>query len=40
MNGGAASFVLAAEEFAYSDLDLIFPISLANEEDFDKVCWN
>lgn len=36
MNGGAASFVLATEEFTYSDLDLIFPISLANEEDFDK----
>lgn len=37
MNGGAATFILAAEEYVYSDLDLIFPISLATEEEFDKV---
>lgn len=37
INGGAASYVIAADDFAYSDLDLIFPISLETEEDFDKV---
>jgi hypothetical protein len=37
MNGGAASYVIAADDFAYSDLDLIFPISLSHEDDFDKV---
>jgi len=37
LNGGAASYVLANEQFQYSDLDLIFPISLSSEEDFDKV---
>ncbi|CAJ0572852.1 unnamed protein product, partial [Mesorhabditis spiculigera] len=37
MNGGAASYVVAAEEFAYSDLDLIFPISFAQEDTFDLV---
>ena len=38
MNGGAASYVLAADEFAYSDLDLIFPIDLNDAHgDFDKV---
>ncbi|KAE9553336.1 hypothetical protein FO519_003449 [Halicephalobus sp. NKZ332] len=37
LNGGAASFVLANEQFQYCDLDLIFPISLSREEDFDKV---
>lgn len=38
MNGGAASYVLAtADDYTYSDLDLIFPISLKNERDFDNV---
>lgn len=37
MNGGAASFVVASEEFAYSDLDLIFPMSFDSEESFEKV---
>uniref|UniRef100_A0A7E4W371 polynucleotide adenylyltransferase n=1 Tax=Panagrellus redivivus TaxID=6233 RepID=A0A7E4W371_PANRE len=37
LNGGAASYCLANDAFQYSDLDLIFPISLATEEDFDKV---
>ncbi|TKR92282.1 hypothetical protein L596_006966 [Steinernema carpocapsae] len=38
MNGGAASYVLATEDsFPYSDLDLIFPMSLETDEDFDKV---
>lgn len=37
MNGGAASFVVAQEEFAYSDLDLIFPMSFDGEDSFDKV---
>ncbi len=32
------SYVLAtADNFAYSDLDLIFPISLADEHNFDRV---
>ncbi|KAI6179791.1 Protein FAM46C [Aphelenchoides besseyi] len=38
MNGGAASYVLAADEFAFSDLDLIFPIDLNDQNgDFEKV---
>ncbi|KAI6227374.1 hypothetical protein M3Y99_01259700 [Aphelenchoides fujianensis] len=37
MNGGAASFVLAADQFAYSDLDLIFPIDLSEPGAFDRV---
>lgn len=37
MNGGAASFVLANEEFVYSDLDLIFPMSFPGDDSFDKV---
>lgn len=38
MNGGAASYVLAtADDYTYSDLDLIFPISLKSESDFVKV---
>ncbi|KAH7728579.1 prion-like protein [Aphelenchoides avenae] len=37
MNGGAASYVMASDDFAFSDLDLIFPISLETEENFDKV---
>uniref|UniRef100_F1KV25 polynucleotide adenylyltransferase n=1 Tax=Ascaris suum TaxID=6253 RepID=F1KV25_ASCSU len=37
MNGGAASYVVATEEFAYSDLDLIFPMSFEGEDSFEKV---
>ncbi|KAK0426580.1 hypothetical protein QR680_009780 [Steinernema hermaphroditum] len=38
MNGGAASYVLATEDsFPYSDLDLIFPMSLETDDDFDRV---
>jgi hypothetical protein len=37
LNGGAATHVLASEQFSYTDIDLIFPISLSNEGDFDKV---
>ncbi|MCP9260938.1 Protein FAM46C [Dirofilaria immitis] len=37
MNGGAASYVVATEEFAYSDLDLIFPMSFESEHSFDSV---
>uniref|UniRef100_A0A1I7SFU2 polynucleotide adenylyltransferase n=1 Tax=Bursaphelenchus xylophilus TaxID=6326 RepID=A0A1I7SFU2_BURXY len=37
LNGGAASYVLSMDEFVYSDLDLIFPIDLSQEGDFDKV---
>lgn len=37
MNGGAASYVVATEEFAYSDLDLIFPMSFESEQSFDNV---
>ena len=37
LNGGAATHCLANEQFNYTDVDLIFPISLANEDDFDKV---
>uniref|UniRef100_A0A1I8EX72 polynucleotide adenylyltransferase n=1 Tax=Wuchereria bancrofti TaxID=6293 RepID=A0A1I8EX72_WUCBA len=37
MNGGAASYVVATEEFAYSDLDLIFPMSFESEQSFDSV---
>ena len=40
LNGGAATHVLANEQFSYTDIDLIFPISLANEHDFDKVNLN
>jgi hypothetical protein len=36
MNGGAASYVVAVDEFAYSDLDLIFPINIDTEAVFDK----
>ncbi|CAJ0947527.1 unnamed protein product, partial [Mesorhabditis belari] len=37
MNGGAASYVVAADEFSYADLDLIFPISFEREQTFDLV---
>uniref|UniRef100_A0A0N5AF31 polynucleotide adenylyltransferase n=1 Tax=Syphacia muris TaxID=451379 RepID=A0A0N5AF31_9BILA len=37
MNGGAATFVVAQEEFAYSDLDLIFPTRFACEQNFEQV---
>uniref|UniRef100_A0A914W8G6 polynucleotide adenylyltransferase n=1 Tax=Plectus sambesii TaxID=2011161 RepID=A0A914W8G6_9BILA len=37
LNGGAASYVLAASDFVYSDLDLIFPIALDSAASFDKV---
>lgn len=37
LNGGAASYVLAASDFVYSDLDLIFPITLDSAASFDKV---
>uniref|UniRef100_A0AC35TFM3 Polynucleotide adenylyltransferase n=1 Tax=Rhabditophanes sp. KR3021 TaxID=114890 RepID=A0AC35TFM3_9BILA len=37
MNGGAASHVLAEEDFPYTDLDLIFPMKFTTNEDFDKV---
>uniref|UniRef100_A0A0N4ZI96 polynucleotide adenylyltransferase n=1 Tax=Parastrongyloides trichosuri TaxID=131310 RepID=A0A0N4ZI96_PARTI len=37
MNGGAASYVLADEDFLYTDLDLIFPLDFSNPETFDKV---
>uniref|UniRef100_A0A0R3S478 polynucleotide adenylyltransferase n=1 Tax=Elaeophora elaphi TaxID=1147741 RepID=A0A0R3S478_9BILA len=37
MNGGAASYVVATKEFAYSDLDLIFPMSFESEQSFDSV---
>lgn len=40
MNGGAASYVVATEEFAYSDLDLIFPMSFESEQSFDSVSPN
>lgn len=40
MNGGAASYVVATEEFAYSDLDLIFPMSFESEQSFDSVSRN
>jgi hypothetical protein len=38
MNGGAASYVLCkSDDFAYSDIDLIFFVRLADERDFEKV---
>ncbi|VDO70278.1 unnamed protein product [Onchocerca flexuosa] len=40
MNGGAASYVVATEEFAYSDLDLIFPMSFESEQSFESVSPN
>jgi len=37
LNGGAASYVLASSDFAYSDLDLIFPMTLDHPHAFDKI---
>lgn len=38
MNGGAASYVLCkSDDFVYSDIDLIFPVRLTNEQDFEKI---
>uniref|UniRef100_A0A914HUR5 polynucleotide adenylyltransferase n=1 Tax=Globodera rostochiensis TaxID=31243 RepID=A0A914HUR5_GLORO len=38
MNGGAASFVFAASDsFPYSDVDLIFPLELQSDQDFERV---
>uniref|UniRef100_A0AAF5I2M2 polynucleotide adenylyltransferase n=1 Tax=Strongyloides stercoralis TaxID=6248 RepID=A0AAF5I2M2_STRER len=37
MNGGAASYVLADEDFLYADLDLIFALNFSKPETFDKV---
>uniref|UniRef100_A0A914L759 polynucleotide adenylyltransferase n=1 Tax=Meloidogyne incognita TaxID=6306 RepID=A0A914L759_MELIC len=38
LNGGAASFVFAqSDSFPYSDVDLIFPIALERDSDFERV---
>ena len=38
LNGGAASFVFAqSDSFPYSDVDLIFPIALERDQDFERV---
>lgn len=38
LNGGAASFVFAqSDSFPYSDIDLIFPIALERDSDFERV---
>ncbi|KAF7636209.1 hypothetical protein Mgra_00004468 [Meloidogyne graminicola] len=38
LNGGAASFVFAnSDSFPYSDIDLIFPIALERDQDFERV---
>jgi terminal nucleotidyltransferase 5A/B len=38
LNGGAASFVFAqSDSFAYSDVDLIFPLDLTEDQDFERV---
>ena len=37
LNGGAASHVLAPENSAYNDIDLIFGVDLSNSKNFDKV---
>lgn len=38
LNGGAASFVFAqSDSFPYSDVDLIFPMDLQEDQDFDRV---
>lgn len=38
VNGGAASFVFASSDsFPYSDVDLIFPLDLQDDQDFERV---
>ncbi|KAL3104429.1 hypothetical protein niasHS_000167 [Heterodera schachtii] len=38
VNGGAASFVFASSDsFPYSDIDLIFPLDLPTDQDFERV---
>uniref|UniRef100_A0A915EK96 polynucleotide adenylyltransferase n=1 Tax=Ditylenchus dipsaci TaxID=166011 RepID=A0A915EK96_9BILA len=38
MNGGAASYVFCkSDDFTFSDIDLIFPVRLATEHDFEKI---
>lgn len=38
LNGGAASYVFSQSEFfPYSDVDLIFPIGLEEDRDFERV---
>ena len=38
LNGGAATYVFAnSDSFAFSDVDLIFPIELEADQDFERV---
>jgi hypothetical protein len=37
LNGGAASYVVSADDFTFNDLDLIFPMDLNDTESFEKV---
>jgi hypothetical protein len=37
LNGGAACFVFATTDFPYSDVDLIFSLSLTQDHDFDRI---